>query len=434
MNINDIQIKFCKYRITKFEIVIPTYSEPYVIDDAHVGNFVIEKDFENYTFPYLEFRVIVPNKVYMDMCQNSDDIFIDLKLEYAQFEDMYEMSPDAASQMYGTIFDNRFYAFLSNNTPRITDSSTGEKEDASLSQDELTQYSFSNDKEVTLLLYRADHIFPCNTIVNNVLSKATISDAIAYYMGQLGMKNVLMSPAQNGQIYDQLVLPPIPAVKGMQRLLKTYGLHKAGSILFFDYDTIYIIDKKLGATAWINNEIKTVYLTSYPGLGDSQTMKSGFYANGQEKYCVCNIIGNSLSIENQSMLADQLVGSNALLINSQTGEIRQVTSKVSVSKQSMSTKGQINRIMVQDRGSDTGDAEKMAMDQSRHLLNMLFQDINIRALAPNKDFIFSTDNTKYQKYMGHYRVLKESFTFTKESSLYTVMASATFKGGDVNLS
>ena len=42
---------------------------------------------------------------------------------------------------------------------------------------------------------------------------AVLSDAVAYYIKTLGLKNVLMSPAENSKVYDQLALAPLPIMR-----------------------------------------------------------------------------------------------------------------------------------------------------------------------------------------------------------------------------
>ena len=48
MNMEDIRLDSIKYKVTKFEIIIPGLKEPYVIDDAHLGNFTIEKEYDKW--------------------------------------------------------------------------------------------------------------------------------------------------------------------------------------------------------------------------------------------------------------------------------------------------------------------------------------------------------------------------------------------------
>lgn len=432
MRVEDLSFKFAKYQITRFDIEIPGYDEPYSVDSSFIGNWTIEKDYDKYLFPYIEVRCIVPDNVYRDIMSNSENVYIDLKVEYGLYEDLYEMRPEKAA--LGKILEARFYAFIDNKSPKLTDSTTGETSKEKLSEDGLTQYSFDNGKALVMALYRADHILATNQIINAILSNCTVTDGAAYMLKQIGAKGVLMSPSDNTVIYDQLVIPPLPAHKGLLRLANTYGLYKAGATIFFDYDIIYILNKKLGCTAWINNEIRTVYLTSFPSSADRNIMRSGFYANGAERYCAINLVGNALSVNNESMFADQIEGGNIIAINSNTGNITKLNSTLNVSEMSPSKQGKYNRVVVQNTGSDsTIESARAAIEQSQNVLDVVVENVNIRALSPNKDFIFTTDNAKYTKYTGHYRITSASTVFTRESKMYTAMSTARFVGGQATI-
>lgn len=436
MDPKEIKIEFCKYKISKFEIRIPGEEESFVVDDAHRGNWSIEKDFENYVFPYLEFRCIVPDVIYRKVMQTSEDVYVDLKIEYAYFDDMYEMDPTDALYMYNTLLDARFYAFIANKSPKMTDAMYGETiKDIDNEDGTYTQYSYDNAKSLVMGLYRFEHIFRTNCTLNAILANVTTADAVTYMLQRSSVDTILMSPSDNPTVYDQLVIPPLHIPHGLLRTINTYGLHSAGTILFFDYDRIYVIDKKLGATAWANNEVTTVYLTSFPATSDQSVMKSGFFENNVEKYWVINIVGNSISIENEAMYDDQLVGGNILAIDSNTGETTRVFSDITVSKSSPIYSNMVNRVVIQDTGSSsTLQGAKTEVEQNQNMLNVTVENINIKALSPNKDFIFTTDNTKYQEYTGHYRIRNMSAVFTKESELYSCMCTATFVGGKATLS
>ena len=132
---------------------------------------------------------------------------------------------------------------------------------------------------------------------------------------------------------------------------------------------------------------------------------------------------------------DQLTGGNIVGIDSNTGEVFRVDSEVNVSDQSLSKQGVVNRVVVIDSGeTSTINSLKTSAEQSQNLLNIVVENINIQALLPNKDYIFTTDNVKYQQYQGHYRITNMSAAFTKESQFYSCFCTATFMGGQKQLS
>lgn len=429
MNIKDIEITFAKYRITKFDIIIPGYSEPVKVGQERIGNWVIEKNYEDDIYPYIEIRISVPDKVYADIMDNSEDVYVNMRIEYALFKDMTEMDPEQTILSFGTILEQRFYAFIDNTSPKPSDAIAGKDLEKTMDQDDENQYTYENNKPITMGLYRADHIFNPNKIVNNVLAKCTTADAVVYHLREMGLGEVLMSPSDCGTMYDQLALAPLPGIYGMMYTINTYKLHNLGTTVFLDYDTIYILNKQIGCTAWIPNEYKTIYLTSFPKTGDNAIMKSGFYSNSKEKYALINLIGDQISTVNESMMNDQTLGSNTVAIETNSGEVTQLTTSLKVSDMSPSKKGDINKVVVMDTGTDTVEQTKEAIRQQQKTFNITVDNINIRALAANKDYIFTTDDERYLDLCGHYRITKMSAVFTKESTMYGVQCTATFVGG-----
>ena len=436
MNREDIQLRFCKYKISHFAIVIPNRDEPFVLDEAHIGNWSIEKDFENYFFPFMEFRCMVPDTIYTEIMQTSEDVYVDLKVEYAYFEDTYEMDPAAMLFTYDKLLESRYYAFIANRSPKLTDALLGEKDkDAENEPNEWTQYSYDNQKSLVMALYKPEHVFKTNQIVNAVLGQATPIDAVCWILQKIEAEHVLMTPVTSAKKFDQMIIPPLSAPQAIMYVINHYGLYEDGAIVFFDYDRCFINSKKLGCTAYNYAEHHEVYLTSFPASSDQSVMKSGYYFNNEEKYLVINILGNSISISNESMFVDQLTGGNIVGIDSNTGEVFRVDSEVNVSDQSLSKKGVVNRVVVIDSGeTSTINSLKTSAEQSQNLLNIVVENINIQALLPNKDYIFTTDNVKYQQYQGHYRITNMSAAFTKESQFYSCFCTATFMGGQKQLS
>ena len=429
MDIRDINLSFVRYRIPTFDIYIPGYREPYRVKNELVGNFVIEKDYQNYLMPYMEFRVMLPDHVYAKVLENSENVYVHIKLEYGYFPNL-ETTADEALRSTGTLFDQKFYAFIDNKTPKLTDGTPArDRQLRDIEQGGDTMASYDNRQALVMAVYMPDHLFNCNQIVNAVLSKCTTSDAVAYFMKTLGLKNVLMSPSDNAKIHEQLVIPPLNGAQGLLRTVNAYGLHRYGTMVFFDYDKIYILDKKLQATAWTNNEHKVVYLASFPAQGETSIMRSGVYSNPKEKYDYINLIGNAISIENLAMFEDQVMGGNIVTIDANTGEIEKFKSDINVADASMGKRDKVNRIVVRNTGTATSEVSQHNIEQAQKSMTVTLTDIDFAMLSPNKDFVFVTDNAKYQESTGHYRITSATGTFTRESNWYTGFFTASFVGG-----
>lgn len=430
MNIEDIKVSSYKYKISKFEIIMPNGQPPIKLDEAHIGNFTIEKDFENMVFPFLEFRVMVTDAEYQKIIKESENVYVDVKIEYCHMEQPYEDEPEQVHNMDGTLFDTRFYAFLTDNSPKLTSQSLAEENKEKLAAGDITQYQYDDQKEMIMMLYRADHIFNTNQIVNDPLAKVTITDCMVYLFKRVGLNKIMFSPATNGEMYSQMIMTPVPVISSLFRMIMTYGLHKDGTTLFFDSDYIYVVNKALGCTVWRTNEHKIVYLASFPNAGgDNAVVRSGFYSNDQEKYDLINLSANQISLVNNSMYDDQFKGGNIAVIDSTTTAIETVRTPMKVSDMSPSKSGKINQIVVKDSGSSQGQAISTGIKYDQRTISINVEDINIAALVPNRDFILTTDNTDHKDACGHYKIISMGATFTKESELYKVAVQASFVGG-----
>lgn len=434
MDIKDVKVASYKYKISKFEIIVPGEEKPITLDEAHIGNFTIEKDFENMVFPFMEFRVMVTDAQYQRIIKQSENVYVDVKIEYCHIEQFYEDDARQIRDMDGTLFDTRFYAFLTDTSPKLTSQSLAEANKEKMANGDITQYQYDDQKEMIMMLYRADHIFNTNQIINTPLAKVTVTDCISYLFKCAGLRNIMMSPGTNSQIYSQMIMTPVPVISSIFRMLMTYGLHKDGTALFFDSDYIYVVNKILGCTVWRNNEHKTVYLASFPHAGgDSAIVRSGFYSNSEEKYDLINLAANQISIVNNSMYDDQFKGGNIAVVDSSTIQVETVKTEMKVSDMSPSKSGKINQVIVKNSGSSRAKAISTGIKYDQRTISINVEDINIAALVPNRDFVFTTDNTQHKDACGHYKIIGMGATFTKESSLYKVAVQATFVGGQPNV-
>lgn len=414
-------MRFVKYRVSRFDIVIPGLSEPYTVDPEKIGDFTIEKDYENFYFPYIEISVMIPKDIRQKILEHHDDISVFMKLEYAQYEDLYETDPNNVIYMNGTIFDQKFYALIDDETPMLTAGTPSSRRSEEIG----TDFQDIALKPLQMALYNYDHFFGTNQTINAILADASYSDAIIYCLNQANVKNVLMSPAQKNSLQRQIIITPIPILEQLNRLCNEYHIHSAGTTLFFDYDCAYILDKRLGCTAYRDNEYKTTYLVSYPFTKDGSQIMTGFYSNSKERYTAINITGNNIAIQGSSITMDRIVGRNAVIIDSNSGKVASTSANLRTSK---GTKNKINRVIVTDTGDDPSSVLQQTMENSQRTLNLLCSDVNINALTPNKEFIFSTDNPQYNELCGKYRILYMASSFAKDGSMYKCVSVCKFSG------
>ena len=421
MNIADITMQFVKYRITRFDIQIPNH-DIISVDTDKIGDFTIEKDYENFYFPYIEITVMLPKNIRELVLKNHDSVSVYMKLECGHFDDLYDTDIEKVLYGYGTIFDQKFYALIEDESPQLTSGNQSDRRMEEIG----TDMQALELKPLQMALYNYDHFFGTNQIVNAVLGDASYSDAILYCMNKANVKSVLMSPAQKNGIHSQIILTPIPLLEQLNRLCNEYHIHNAGTLIFFDIDTVYILDKRLGCTAFRNNEYKTTYLTSFPYTRDGSQILTGFYANSKERYSAINVTGNMIDIRGVSTTMDKISGRNAVVIDSNSGKVTRSSASL---KMPSSALNRVNKVVVSDTGDDPSSAMAQSMEKTQKIISLLCSDININALTPNKEFCFTTDNPKYTNLCGKYRIVYLNASFAKDGPMYKIASTCQFVGG-----
>jgi hypothetical protein len=422
MNISDVKISYIKYKMSRMSINIPSISTAYEINSNHISNIIIEKDYDNYMFPFFQIDVLVPNYIYRAMKKQNQELRAFVDLQYGQFKEPdYSIAENPPFTSYVT--DN-FYIFMEDTTPEIMETilEQRQKDDNTFGKG----MDLSDATLVKLLLYKEEYLFRSKAVVNAVLTSATLVDALTYVLNKSQLNNVLLSPPNNYKLYNEFIITPIIAMEQIERICNEFGMHTYGSLIFFDFRNIYIIDKTSKCTAYVQNEFKTTYIMTCPITSQASTLLKGYYSNPVEKYNLLNLDPYTIKIKDYSGISDQLYGNDFINIDINSGNIKTVNSDANKSIGSLSSP---TRVLVTTKGEDTSSAIKQQMYETSKIISASFSYVNINALNPNKEFVFSTDDTKFIKYAGKYRITKNTCILQKEGEYFVPHVVAEFKGG-----
>lgn len=112
---------------------------------------------------------------------------------------------------------------------------------------------------VTIGLIQRDMFNKSMTPANVIVQKDNLQNIVLSMLTRAGFKKVLMSPFQNYNMYSDVIIPPLPLFRAIQYLDNKYGFYKSGAIIFYDYDTVYIIDSSMKHLVFPSGE--SPYLT-----------------------------------------------------------------------------------------------------------------------------------------------------------------------------
>ena len=101
---------------------------------------------------------------------------------------------------------------------------------------------FESQNVVPLFLFNQKMLNASNKIYNEVYTSNTVQQFIGRLLTETKHSNVLMSKCENNEIYKELLIPALPAYKAISYLDQYYGLYKKGALIFYDADTLYILN------------------------------------------------------------------------------------------------------------------------------------------------------------------------------------------------
>ena len=404
MDLDSIRLSLYRYKFKDFSIIIDKKTT-HDVEKSLIFKINIVEDYDKYFLPYFEIDIAVPNKIHRKMVKNKDNMTALFHLYKGKFKNGLSQSADDAVS-FKKCLNGSFHIVMRDSNPDLTEDQQKQIEESENKYGQLTH--------LKLLLYNKHYYNRFNLIVNNCLKNVTLADAMCYCLNKTKMKNVLFSPAKNTKEYKQFILTPIRLRDQLNRICNTYQLHEKGSIVFFGLDCLYIIDKQPKCTAWRKNEFKVTYLL-FGAKNTTINNTGGAYSNSKEKFNVAN--ATSVSFANEKEILKNAAGSNIVAVNG-NGKITKTNKNAT----------KITKVIIENEGNTSAKSIKRSFSESKRVLTAGFTDVDINMFTPNKQFIFSTDNSKYKKYNGKYRLTKISSTLEQQRNYFVVRTNAEFKG------
>lgn len=407
MKLENVKLSLCKYRIKSCTLIIGSgkKAKKYPIESDMISNIQIINEYEKYSFPFFTMTFTIQNDVYRKLTkrENSTKVKIKLHMQKGKFIEAINLTP-STSISFKDVIKGTFHAVVG---PRNQDLSVMGQEKAEKDANQYGQLS-----SITVSLYKDDFFNRYNLVTNAVLQGVTLTDVMVYCLNKCKITKVLMTPPSNTKTYSEFRVIPIPCVDMLERICNTYAFHKKGTIVYFDINRAYIIDKVSTCTAYAKNEYKTTYIAVSI---ESQSTRDtgGMYTNTKKKYYLLNAIETNTS--NTSDTTQKSVGNNVVSVNAK-GKVTKSNKKAS----------KITRVVVQNEGESTIKTVKRALKESKGGLEASFRDIDIMTLTPNKQFVVSAEGKNYKKFNGKYRLTNSTHFFNRDGEYFSVTTTARF--------
>lgn len=434
-DVKKLHYKQCKYKVEEAAIVFPDGKEHKINGRLDIPYIMMKKDFDNEQYPFFVLSVTISNKLYRKMKEVNDQLKFRINIRYAFF-DKGDVAIDTKVTDERPFINDTFYLFLDDTSPLNQDEVYKELEEHTpygAQEEDITDLNSATT--IRIALYNQMAITVPKKLHKVVLHDVSVTDVMTYILQNFGFTKILMSPSSNGKKYDQFILPPEQLDYQLDRIANEYGLHDNGSLLFFDYDRLYITEKTPKCTAWEPNEVKRVYVVTIP-VTENNALLTGAYEDKEANEIY--LTTKTQSIETVTMANEIASGSGILVINKRTGKAESFVidgDSIKAAPKFTGKNGEssikYDKTIVINTGEDTITALKKRLNEKAYVWNVFLDSTMVDALKPNREYCMVFTDPDQAKYNGTYRLVNLSAEFDvsmSDSQWRGVNTLATFVG------
>ena len=418
----ESQFKACVYRVNKFTLDVNGSSEE--VDPQYVSEIVIEKPYDTMFLPYFELTITIPNAVFRHMKEENIEVraYIDLQKAYDEIsmngEGQDDSSEDHSGLGWESAIEGNFYVFSDEASVATNVKEIEEYEEKEADN----QSDLSNMTTTRVALYNEEFLFNAKNTVNGVLQDTTPIDAVVWICNQASLSNILCSPPTVEQTYEQIIIPPYSAVKAISWVTNNYNTNDCGTLVFFDTDRGYILNKNAKCTAWVGGDARRTIVESVNNESDSYGSCCGCFKDGEEYHV--NLEENAMHFSTPSVVATQTVGSNMMVVNSATCE--KITYETSATTAAM---GENTKVYSNADGTSNGDALAMSIKEASKQADCEFTAVDLDAFKPNMEISMSFTDAELSDKGGSYRVSEVKCVMSKNADILVPVVKVTLLGG-----
>lgn len=379
---------YYKYTLSKVEIMIPGMDN-ITVDHLNIGGIIIEKDFDNDIHPVLELKLSLrPIDIY-NILDNKNTVRFNVRL------DKFAYSTENDAYLFKDISFNEIFAiYIDDNTAQL-DKELYEKSQIVKG----TDVDISDIREVyDFFLFKEKDIEASRKMINAIISHGTMTDAATYLLSTAGCDKVLMSPIDNGNEYDEILLQPVTLVKNIEVLNKDYGFYKHGLTLFFDIPRTYFIDKRGRNTVYARGEYTNVMVYIYKA-SNPYTVSGGFEKNAKTKSYGINLVTSSINMKTSGSIYNETTGTDVIIVDSMHDNVERVSP--TLEHRGSTTSRVVDRYDIVDHENEfVADELNARISEQTSIFEVEFTGLDIDILTPNKRFTFVFEDMEIQKRVG----------------------------------
>lgn len=398
----------CKYQVKSF--VLMKEEDKIELDHSNVLSIEYLNDYEFNVMAMLKVVVRVDIRKKLWILKNKKDALVKFELNKIGMDSEVESETTSQEECW-----NHEFAILLNDEDEATDVEAMEQR-LTLNEGEFqtnniqTENYYESQNVVDLYLFHPQLLKASRYSFNRVYTESTLQNIVGEMLTTSKHKNVLMSKFENDEVYKELLVPVNPIYKCLIYLDQYYGFYEKGAIIYYDIDTLYILNSNGKVTVhredeWTETSILVLSMGStQPGNGMSRVIGENIYYP----------IVSEMEVNPQKFSIGKNVelGSEAKIVVSDNVNI-----DIHEADQSFINERNEKVVFVKEENKYTGNVLKARMEENDCIMYISGENMDINAFRPNKTFHMIFDDTlKHEKYGKNDYRLAYAYHFIKLES------------------
>lgn len=386
------------------------------IHNHQVKSITISHLYEQNLFPIFRVELTLASTTYYKIIKNKNNVKFKIRIQkyYIGLDDSTKsLKRDWINDTYDLILDDDDY-----NSDEEILKEKKKKEFDTVIDKTIDEDLFQVDNTIEFFLFKSDLVNKFNTIVNAILSDATINDGIQYIASKINLNNLLMTNSHNTNTYSELIIPPLNAKQAIKFLDTYYGIYKTGMLFYVDTiaNISYLLEYSGKCTAYQPDELhETNILIPLKTSKRTSDLGSLYRRGNTEKYF---IIGDNtrLSIRNETVSYNAYASTDAKVVDTFSGTITTSNTTATVKD----TKS-IKIIENNTENKWFSDIYNSLINAKNTVIDIPLADYDISAIAPNKSYkMVFEDSSLSSKYKKSWLLSEATHCFMKEGESFTL--------------
>ena len=386
----------CKYQVKNFILMMD--DEKIETDPTNILSIEYLTDYEFNLRSVIKVTIRVDIRKKLWILKNKRKIVCKFELN--------KIGMDLDTEMFITnpepVWNQNFSIFL-NDEDEATDIHALEERIArtegsfNLNDIEIENY-FESQNVIPLFLFNQKMLNASNKIYNEVYTANTVQQFIGRLLTETKHSNVLMSKCENNEVYKELLIPPLPAYKAITYLDQYYGLYKKGALIFYDADTLYILNSDCSKVTAKRKDEWTDTTFIVTGLNTTRPGNGMIRKEGEKINYIC-LSDMDINTQKFTIVNNENMGSEAKVVISDD-----IT--VNIEDADQSYIDQRNQNITFSRKSDNkfnANIIKARMEENELIFYINGENFDITSFTPNKIFNIVFEEPLKQKKFGMYK-------------------------------